>query len=117
MIKDPYALTDRVLLARMGQKLKQIRIAKKLSQQQLAAHCGLSAFSISQIENGSNPSVLSLLTILRALDKLDYLSVFWADEPINPIALVDYQKAHPQPQRVSSKRLTKSNDKQTESEW
>lgn len=117
MAKDPYVLTDRFLLAQIGQKIKQLRIAKQFSQQQLSARCGLSVFSISQIENGSNPSVLSLLAILRALDKLDYLNAFWADEPINPIALVDYAKSHPQPQRVSPNRLTQTNDKPIESEW
>lgn len=115
-MKDPYALTDRSLLEQIGRKIKQIRIAKQISQQQLSKSCGLSVFSISQIENGSNPSILSLLAILRSLNSLDYLSTFWQEEPINPIAMVDYAKAHPQPQRVSSKK-TPNNNTNTESEW
>ena len=114
-MNNPYVLTDRALLTQIGQKIKQIRIAKQLSQQQLSERCGLSVFSISQIENGSNPSVLSLLAILRALDKLDILNAFWAEEPINPIAMVDYAKAHPQPKRVHHKKSNKPS--KPESEW
>lgn len=109
-------LTDRALLSLAGQKIKQIRLAKQLSQQELSKRSGLSVFSISQIENGSNTSFLSLLALLRAMGKLDMISSFWADEPINPIALADYAKAHPQPKRVSSAKAgNKSNN--TESEW
>ena len=113
-MKDVYSLTDRVLLVEMGQKIKRLRISEHLSQKQLSEQSGLSVFSISQIENGSNPSVLSLLMLLRALGCLEYLSAFWADEPINPIALIDYEKTHPQRQRVGSKRKFNPN---TESEW
>ncbi len=60
-------------------KLKAARAAKDLSQEQLAALCGVSRQTISAIEKGDyNPTVKLCLAICRALDKkLDDL--FWED--------------------------------------
>ena len=68
---DIYALTDSAILAQIGQKLKGARIEQNISQKALAESCGLSAFSISQMENGHNTSLLSLVTVLRALNRLE----------------------------------------------
>lgn len=58
-------------------KLKAARAAKDLSQEQLAALCGVSRQTISAIEKGDyNPTVKLCLAICKALDKtLDEL--FW----------------------------------------
>ena len=58
-------------------RLKAARAAKDLSQEQLAALCGVSRQTISAIEKGDyNPTVRLCLAICKALDKtLDEL--FW----------------------------------------
>ena len=58
-------------------KLKAARAAKDLSQEQLAALCGVSRQTVSAIEKGDyNPSIKLCLAICKALDKtLDEL--FW----------------------------------------
>ena len=58
-------------------RLKAARAAKDLSQEQLAALCGVSRQTISAIEKGDyNPTINLCLAICRALDKtLDEL--FW----------------------------------------
>ncbi len=58
-------------------KLKSARAAKDLSQEQLAALCGVSRQTISAIEKGDyNPTINLCIAICRALDKtLDEL--FW----------------------------------------
>ena len=58
-------------------RLKAARAAKDLSQEQLAALCGVSRQTISAIEKGDyNPTVKLCLAICKALDKtLDEL--FW----------------------------------------
>ena len=60
-------------------KLKAARAGKDLSQEQLAALCGVSRQTISAIEKGDyNPSINLCIAICRALDKtLDEL--FWQD--------------------------------------
>ena len=58
-------------------RLKAARVAKDLSQEQLAVLCGVSRQTISAIEKGDyNPTINLCLAICRALDKtLDEL--FW----------------------------------------
>ncbi|MDC7294213.1 MULTISPECIES: helix-turn-helix transcriptional regulator [unclassified Butyrivibrio] len=58
-------------------KLKSARAGKDLSQDQLAALCGVSRQTISAIEKGDyNPTINLCIAICKALDKtLDDL--FW----------------------------------------
>ena len=115
---DLYLASDKVLLKEIGQKVKRLRIAANLSQKSLAERCGVSVFSISQIENGSNPSLLTLLMILRALNALNMLYLFFEEEQLDPIAMADYMKSHPQPKRVSSSKSTNIvQQPNPESEW
>lgn len=115
---DLYLASDKVLLKEIGQKIKRLRLAANLSQKTLAERSGVSAFSISQIENGSNPSLLTMLMILRALNALNMLYLFFEEEQLDPIAMADYLKSHPQPKRASSSKSTKIvQQPNSESEW
>ena len=105
-MNDIYALTDNAILVQMGTKLKEARIEKNLSQKDLAAACGLSAFSISQMENGHNTSLLSLIMVLRALNRLEILEELLRERPVSPVAISEYMKKHPERKRAyNSKRV------------
>lgn len=97
---DVYALTDKAILAHIGQRLKEARIEKNLSQKDLAEACGLSAFSISQMENGHNTSLLSLVMVLRALGRLEVFDELFQEKPLSPVALSEMMKKHPQRKRA-----------------
>lgn len=115
---DPYLVSDRVLLKEIGQKIKRLRLNANLSQKALAARCGISDFSISQIENGSNTSLLTLVMILRALNALNMLYMFYEEEQLDPIAMVDYMKSHPKPKRAKTSKSTNIvQPSNPESEW
>ena len=52
-------------IERFGEKLKQLRLAKKLSQQALAAKFGLQSHSyISEVETGQKPPSLDLIELV-----------------------------------------------------
>lgn len=114
-MNDPYLISDRALLKVIGQKVKQLRLGANMSQKMLAERSGLSEFSISQIENGKNTSVLSLLTILRALNELDMLSRFFQEEPMSPIAYAEVMRKSRKPQRI--RKSNTSTTTKPESEW
>ena len=103
---DLYLASDKVLLKEIGQKLKRLRIAANLSQKMLAERCGVTPNTNTHIENGSNPSLLTLLMILLALNALNMLYLFFEEEQLDPIAMADYLKSHPQPKRASSSKST-----------
>lgn len=63
----------------MNGKMKQARLAKKLSQAELAGLIGVSRQTINMIENDDyNPTISLCIKICKALDKtLDEL--FWGE--------------------------------------
>lgn len=53
---------------RVGNKIKQLRIKRKLSQEELAFNCGLSKNYICDVENGKrNISIKSVAKIAKGL--------------------------------------------------
>ena len=61
-------------------KLKAARAGKDLSQDQLAAACGVSRQTISSIEKGDyNPTINLCIAICKALDKT-LNDLFWEEE-------------------------------------
>ena len=103
---DIYALSDPAILTQIGQKLKEARIEQNISQKSLADSSGLSTFSISQMENGHNTSLLSLIMVLRALHRLDIFEGLFREKPVSPVALSEYMKKNPQRQRAYNTNAT-----------
>ncbi|MBR1388410.1 MAG: helix-turn-helix transcriptional regulator [Prevotella sp.] len=108
---DIYALTDSAILELIGQKLKEARVEQNISQKALAENCGLSAFSISQMENGHNTSLLSLVMVLRALNRLEIFAELFREKPLSPVAISEYMKKNPRRQRAyTTKAEANKND-------
>lgn len=110
----PYSLTDKQLTALFGTKIKQWRIERNLSQKELSERSGVSLFTISNIEKGNSCSLLTLLQILRALEKLELLNDFFTEAPISPVSYAKFLEKQHTPKRV---RKTKKENNKTESEW
>jgi transcriptional regulator with XRE-family HTH domain len=51
----------------VGPTIKRLRRAQKITQSELAARCGISAFTVSGIERGANTTLLILDRIADAL--------------------------------------------------
>lgn len=53
----------------IGQKIKTLRLERKISQQDLAAACNFEKSNLARIESGrTNPTVATLLKICQVLD-------------------------------------------------
>ena len=50
----------------VGEKIKELRKKRKLSQEQLEARCGISQSAISAIEKGQRSPTLDTLTLIAA---------------------------------------------------
>jgi len=98
------AMSDPAIVAEIGQHARQMRLNRNLTQQQLAAMSGVNRVTISRFEGGQTSTLLTLVQILRALDKLDILNVFNEEAQISPPQLLDLKKK--QRQRASRTRLT-----------
>lgn len=95
------SLTDKEIIERIGARLKELRIDQNIKQKDLAERCGLSNFSISQMETGHNTSLQSLIQVLRALGQLEMLDPLLREREIDAEALARFIESQPQRKRVS----------------
>lgn len=109
-------MQDEEILKKIGVKLKEVRLEANMKQKELSERSGLSMFSISQIETGHNTSLLSLIQLLKALNRMDLLEPFLKEREVDPELLARFvQSQQPQRQRVSSPRSYFSNDSEDDS--
>jgi transcriptional regulator with XRE-family HTH domain len=85
-------LADPAIVKEIGKSLKQIRLNKNLSQKQLAKTSGLDRTTISRMESGRAATLLTLVQVLRALDRLSILNAFLQEPEISPLNLLKFQE-------------------------
>lgn len=107
-----FSMSDKAIIASIGEYLKTQRIAQNKTQAKLAEMAGINRWTLSKVENGDPISLISLIQILRALELLDILDVFKIQHQISPLELakIDQQKRQ---------RARSNNDEESknESEW
>jgi len=99
-------MADPSIVKEIGKSLKQIRLNKNLSQEQIANKSGLDRATIIRMESGRAVTLLTLVQVLRALDRLSILNVFLQEPEISPIKLLKLQEK--QRQRARSKKSIKN---------
>ena len=77
-------LSDVIILTKIGEHLKAIRLKQNITQQALAEESGVSLSSVKKIEKGEIGLFDSLLRVLRTLGKLDVLLPLVAEEQLSP---------------------------------
>lgn len=109
-------MTDEEILKKIGAKLKEIRLEVNMKQKELSEKSGLSMFSISQMETGHNTSVLSLVQVLKALDRMDMLEPFMKEREVDPELLARFiASQQPSRQRATSPRSYFNEEEESDS--
>lgn len=106
---DIYMLADVVILARIGNRLRKVRLKQNITQQSLAEESGVSISSIKKIEKGEIGSFDSLLRMMRTLGLLDVLLPLVEEEQLSPneyYALVHSMEAKDRKRAVGKKNKT-----------
>lgn len=106
-------LSDPNIVKELGNKLKQIRLKKNITQDELAKISGLNRATISQFENGRAATLLTLVQVLRALNKLELLNIFSEETEISPLQMAKLKTQNRQ--RASNKKAAEKNEE--ESAW
>jgi transcriptional regulator with XRE-family HTH domain len=97
-----YGQSDKAVLRGLGVRLRQARLRRNLSQQELADRAGLNRTTISEYERGNSTGTLTLVQVLRALEMLDELAAFLPDPGPSPLELARRQGR--QRQRATGRR-------------
>lgn len=106
-------MSDTAIVNHICSQLRQVRLDQNVTQEQLAERSGLGRATISRIEKGQSVSLLTLIQILRALNRLELLDTFKRVSPeISPLQLLKEQK--PKRYRASGKRAASN---ENDSEW
>lgn len=73
---DSLFKSDREILHELGRKFKLARVNRRMSQDDLATHSGISRTTISRLEKGQGISTVNYISLLRAVGQLErFLSV------------------------------------------
>lgn len=107
------SLSDPHIVKEIGNKLKQMRLKKNITQDELAKLSGLNRATISQLENGRAATLLTFVQVLRALNKLDVLNIFSEETEISPLRIAKLKTQSRL--RASNKKVAEKNEE--ESEW
>jgi transcriptional regulator with XRE-family HTH domain len=86
-----YAATDQAILAELGRRLRQRRLDRNLSQQEVADKAGLDRTTVGALERDGRASLLTLVQVLRALGALDELDSFLPATGPSPLELARRQ--------------------------
>ena len=79
-----YMLADEMILTKIEERLKAVRLKQNITQQSLAEAADVSLSSIKKIENGEIGSFDSLMRVLRILGMLDVLQPLVEEEQLSP---------------------------------
>ncbi|QHJ01344.1 helix-turn-helix domain-containing protein [Xylophilus rhododendri] len=71
----------------LGDRLKSLRLDRNIDQKTLAERAGVSVRALRNLEGGQGSTLHSLVSVLRALGRADWLATIAPVATINPLAL------------------------------
>jgi transcriptional regulator with XRE-family HTH domain len=85
-------MTDEVLLKLIGARLAGIRLARNLTQEQLAEQAGLGLRTVQRLELGAAATRLSgVVRVCRVLGLVEYLETLVPEPVASPMAQLKFQ--------------------------
>jgi transcriptional regulator with XRE-family HTH domain len=89
----------------LGDQIRRVRIAQNLDQARLAELADVSIGSVSNLERGKGSSLRTLIGVLRALGRMDWLETLAPAVGVSPMQLLLTKQKLPRPRvRASRKR-------------
>lgn len=75
-------------LSELGNRIKEIRIASEMTQEDLAQKAGISYSSVHRLENGNSVQTDSLLRVLKALNLIQGLEAVLPKQEMSPVDML-----------------------------
>jgi transcriptional regulator with XRE-family HTH domain len=86
----------------LGQSLRQLRLRQNIDQRQLAARANVALNAVKRLEGGKGATVTSLVKVLRALGREEWLGTLAPPVTVSPLQMLKARK--PVRQRASPSR-------------
>ena len=74
--------------AELGAQLRQLRLRKQIDQKQLSEMAGVALNAVKNLESGKGATLSSLIKVLRALGRADWLQSLAPPVSISPLQLL-----------------------------
>lgn len=81
-------VTDREVIEELGRRLRALREAQRLTRVETAERAGLSRRTVSRAEEGHNPTLLTVVRLLRLYGRLGALEDFLPEPEVSPMAIL-----------------------------
>ena len=77
-------MTDDAIILAMGEFVRSERLERNWTQEQLGERAGVHRTTVRDLELGKRSTLLTLLQVLRSLDRLDVLKNFKVSKELSP---------------------------------
>lgn len=81
--------TDNEILGEIGRRLQALRRARRMTQSEAAERSGISRRTVYGAENGENPTLLTVVRLLRTYGRLGALQDFIPVPEVSPLEEID----------------------------
>lgn len=89
--------------AEVGAQVRALRLRADRTQADLAREANVSVSTLASLERGAGSSLATLISVVRALDRTDWLEMLEPPVPVSPLELLAAQRS---PRRTARKRAS-----------
>lgn len=97
-------MKDEQVVTQLGKELRRMRLSSNLSQAEVATRAGLDRTTVVKLEAGRAATLMTVVQVLRAMDRLDVLESFHEEPQLTPYQLVEQQEKYLVKQRKRASR-------------
>jgi transcriptional regulator with XRE-family HTH domain len=72
----------------LGEHIRAIRLQRNVDQRELAAQAGVALNAVKRIESGRNATTKTLISVLRVLNRTDWIDSLAPSISINPLQMI-----------------------------
>jgi transcriptional regulator with XRE-family HTH domain len=90
--------------AELGERLRALRLSQNLDQVTVAERAGVALRTLKNLEGGRGSSVTTLLRVVRALGRSDWVGLLSPAVGVSPLRLLAQERKDEAPQRASRPR-------------
>lgn len=90
-IKNINRMSDDAIIQTIGDYVRHHRLEQNITQKELAIKSGINRTTMSDLELGRRCQLVTLIQVLRILNKLHVFDLFEVNQQISPIKLAEME--------------------------